>query len=57
MDYQYYKDKYKSYTVKLDRVADADLIEFLSTWPKGPKHAIVLSLRVFKKAIKGGLKE
>ena len=56
MEYKYYKDKYKSYTVKLDRVADADLIEFLNTWPKGPKHAIVLSLRVFKKAIKGGLK-
>lgn len=55
MSYEYYKDKYKQVNIKLDRVQDADLIAFLESWPKGPKHAIILALRVFKKAMRGGL--
>lgn len=55
MSYKYYKDKYKQINIKLDRVQDADLIALLESWPKGPKHAIILALRVFKKAMRGGL--
>ena len=29
MEYTYYKDKYKAYTIKLDRVKDEKYIEFL----------------------------
>lgn len=55
-DYDYYKKKYKSITLRLDREADADVIKFLEDWPQGPKHAIMLAVRIFKKAIRGGLK-
>ena len=32
-DYNYYKDKYKTVSIKLDRQADADVIRFLEEWP------------------------
>ena len=31
MEYKYYKDKYKAYTLRLDREQDADLIAFLDS--------------------------
>lgn len=31
MEYNYYKDKYKAYTLRLDRVQDADLIAYLDS--------------------------
>lgn len=43
MKYQYYKDKYKTITIKLDRVLDADIIEFFDENAKigrGPKQII-----------------
>jgi len=54
-DYNYYKTKYRTFTLKLDREKDADLIMFLEQWPEGPKHAITSALRVFKEFIRGGL--
>ena len=54
-DYDYYKTKYKSITLRLDREADADVIKFLEEWPKGPKHAIMLAVRIFKAALRRGL--
>ena len=54
-DYEYMKKKYKTVTLKLDREADKDVIDFLDQWPNGPKHAVMLAVRIFKKAIKGGL--
>ena len=55
MKYDYYKDKYKAVTIRLDKDAEKDVIDFLEQWPKGPKHAIVLALRIMKKAMRGGL--
>lgn len=55
MKYDYYKDKYKAVTIRLDKDAERDVIDFLEQWPKGPKHAIVLALRIMKKAMRGGL--
>lgn len=54
-DYDYYRDKYKAITIRLDREAEKDIINFLEQWPKGPKHAIVYALRLMKKFVKGGL--
>lgn len=54
-DYNYYKEKYKTVTIKLDRQADADVIKYLEEWPKGPKHLIVWALRTMKKFMRGGL--
>ena len=54
-DYDYYKTKYKSITLRLDREADTDVIKFLEEWPKGPKHAIMLAVRIFKAALRRGL--
>lgn len=31
MEYTYYKDKYKAYTIKLDRVKDGKYIDFLDS--------------------------
>ena len=54
-DYNYYKTKYRTYSLKLDREKDADIITFLEQWPEGPKDAIVKAVRIFKKFIRGGL--
>lgn len=54
MEYDYYKQKYKGYTIKLDREKDADLIKFLDDWPDGPKALITWSLRILKSFIMGG---
>lgn len=54
-DYNYYKQKYKAITIRLDREADKDVIDFLEQWPHGPKHAIMLAVRIMKKAMRGGL--
>lgn len=43
--YDYIKDKYKSYTFKLDRVADHDLIQLLNEWPTGPTACFRQALR------------
>ena len=53
-NYDYYKNKYKTVTIKLDRDAEADVINFLAQYPKGPKAAIVLALRVMKASIRRG---
>lgn len=54
-DYNYYKQKYKAVTIRLDREADKDVISFLEQWPDGPKDAIVKALRIFRKFMRGGL--
>ena len=43
-DYHYYKDKYKAYTIRLDRQRDRDLIEYLDNYEQGPKACIVAAL-------------
>lgn len=41
MKYGYYKDKYRSISIKLDQVKDADVIDFLTGDPdRGPKAII-----------------
>ncbi len=47
MDYKYYKDKYQTISIKLDRVKDADVIMILDSMPEGvgPKECIVAALR------------
>ena len=47
MDYKYYKDKYRTISIKLDREKDADVIAILDSMPEGvgPKECIVAALR------------
>lgn len=47
MEYDYYKNKYKTISIKLDREKDADIIDFLESMPEGvgPKECIVAALR------------
>ena len=47
MDYKYYKDKYRTISIKLDREKDVDVIEILDSLPEGvgPKECIVAALR------------
>ena len=42
MKYNYYKDKYKTVSIKLDKQKDQDVIEYFQTLPPdiGPKEAI-----------------
>lgn len=44
-DYKYYKDKYKAYTIRLDRQHDRDIIEYLDSCDQGPKARILHALR------------
>lgn len=44
-DYKYYKDKYKAYTIRLDRQRDQDIIEYLDSCDQGPKACILHALR------------
>ena len=44
-DYKYYKDKYKAYTIRLDRIRDQDIIEYLDSCEQGPKARILNALR------------
>lgn len=44
-DYKYYKDKYKAYTIRLDRQRDQDIIEYLDSCDQGPKARILHALR------------
>lgn len=54
-DYKYYKDKYKAYTIRLDRVRDQDIIEYLDDSEWGPKARIVHALRadLFGQSLEG----
>lgn len=47
MDYKYYKDKYRTISIKLDREKDADVIAILDSMSEGvgPKECIVAALR------------
>lgn len=53
MKYEYYKNKYKAYTLRLDREKDADIIKLLDNWPDGPKAVIMIALRALKAVIHG----
>lgn len=44
-DYKYYKDKYKAYTIRLDRQRDQEIIEYLDSCDQGPKARILHALR------------
>lgn len=55
--YDYIKDKYKSFTFKLDRVADRDLIDLLEAWPEGLTHCFRFALRALRNALTGEQKE
>lgn len=48
MEYKYYKDKYKTYSIKLDRDQDRDVIAFLEDMKRaglGPKSVILAAIR------------
>ena len=47
MKYNYYKDKYKTVSIKLDKQKDHDVIEYFQTLPPdiGPKEAICNLIR------------
>ena len=47
MKYDYYKDKYKTISIKLDRDKDRDIIDFLDRFAAyaGPKTVICATLR------------
>ena len=47
MDYNYYKRKYKKYTVQLDREKDADVIRFIEDHKGLFKKIFVLIIRHF----------
>ena len=54
-DYKYYRDKYKAYTIRLDRQRDRDIIEYLDNIKCGPKACIVAALRadIFAMSLEG----
>ena len=48
MDYDYYKTKYKTYSIKLDYDRDRDVINFLDEMKRaglGPKSVILAAIR------------
>lgn len=45
MNYDYYKRKYKKYTVQLDREKDADVIRFIESHKGGFKKIFVTGVR------------
>lgn len=48
MDYDYYKTKYKTYSIKLDYDRDRDVINFLDEMKRaglGPKAVILAAIR------------
>lgn len=48
MEYKYYKDKYKTYSIKLDYDQDRDVIAFLEDMKRagiGPKSVILAAIR------------
>ena len=48
MDYDYYKTKYKTYSIKLDYDRDRDVIQFLDEMKRaglGPKAVILAAIR------------
>lgn len=48
MDYNYYKTKYKTYSIKLDYDQDRDVIQFLEEMKRaglGPKSVILAAIR------------
>ncbi len=47
MNYNYYKDKYKTITIKLDRQREADIISLLEGAPDGPKAFIVNAVKFY----------
>ncbi len=47
MNYDYYKRKYKKYTVQLDREKDADVIRFIEDHKGVFKKIFVLIIRYF----------
>lgn len=47
MNYKYYKDKYKTISIKLDRQRDADIITLLEGAPDGPKAFIINAVRFY----------
>lgn len=52
--YDYLKEHYRAYTVKLERDKDADVIAMLEAWPHGVTDWIRKSSRVFFTIIKEG---
>lgn len=48
MEYDYYKTKYKTYSIKLDYDRDRDVIQFLDEMKRaglGPKSVILAAIR------------
>ena len=53
MSYEYKKEKYKAYSIQLDREKDADVIDFIESLKDrdlgiGPKHIIVAAVRTVR---------
>jgi hypothetical protein len=55
MKYDYYKDKYKTISIKLDRDKDRDIIDYLDRFAPyaGPKTVICATLRTVAGLIPG----
>lgn len=47
MNYNYYKDKYKTISIKLDKQRDADIIDIIEQAPDGPKAFILNCVRFY----------
>lgn len=47
MNYNYYKDKYKTISIKLDRQREADIISLLEGAPDGPKAFIINAVKFY----------
>ena len=45
MKYNYYKDKYRTVSIKLDKQLDRDIIEYLDSRDGGPKNIICHAIR------------
>lgn len=54
MNYDYYKRKYKKYTVQLDREKDADVIRFIEDHKGTFKRIFVITIRNLIKLLGGG---
>ena len=56
MEYEYYKERYKSYNFKLNKISECRIIELFDNYPGGPKELILLALEALEKSTFGGVK-